>query len=254
MSTDLVLLAVEDGVATISFNRPEKLNAMGAGSEPALKAALTEAAQRDDVNAVVLTGEGRSFNVGLDLESPFGGDVADTYQRMRASTATVVLMRRMRQPVIAAVNGNAIGGGFAMALACDMRVAGRDARFIAPFAELGMSAGDLGMTWLLPRMIGPGRAAKAFYTGEPIGAEEALQLGLADEIADDPRARAVEIAKVIAAKPPFGIQHSKELLNASVYGQGYYEHLEVELRSQVVCSASSDFHEAKARFAAARKK
>lgn len=254
MSTDLVLLTVADGVATVSFNRPEKLNAMGEGSEPALRAALSEAAERDDVNAVVLTGEGRSFNVGLDLESPFGGDVSQTYQRMRASTATVVLMRRMRQPVIAAVNGNAIGGGFAMALACDMRVAGRDARFAAPFADLGMSAGDLGMTWLLPRMIGPGRAAKAFYTGEPIKAEEALQLGLADEIADDPRARAVEIAKTIAQKPPFGIQHSKELLNASVYGQGYFEHLEVELRSQVVCSASSDFHEAKARFAAARKK
>lgn len=253
MSSELVLLSVADSVATISFNRPEKLNAMGVGSEPALKAALTEVAERDDVNAVVLTGEGRAFNVGLDLESPFGGDVAETYQRMRASTATVVLMRRMRQPIIAAVNGNAIGGGFAMALACDMRIAGRDARFFAPFAELGMSAGDLGMTWLLPRMIGPGRAAKAFYTGDPIGADEARELGLADEVVEDPRGRALEIAKVIASKPPFGIQHSKELLNASVYGQGFFEHLEVELRSQVVCSASSDFHEAKARFAAARR-
>lgn len=250
--SELVLVAVSDGVATVSFNRPEKLNAMGAGSDAALNGALRQIAERDDVRAVVLTGEGRSFNVGLDLDSDFGGDVAETYARMRSSTETVILMRRMPQPIIAAVNGNAVGGGFALSLACDMRIAGHDTRFIAPFANLGMSAGDLGMTWVLPRIIGPGKAAHAFYTAEPIGAERALQIGLADEIADDPRARAQEIAAQIATKPPFGIRHSKELLNASVYGNGYFEHLEIELRSQVVCSSSSDFAEAKAAFAAKR--
>ena len=251
---DVVLTTVEGGVATVSFNRPEKLNAMGAETTPAMHAALTELAHRDDVRAVVLTGEGTSFSTGLDLESDFGGDVQSTYVRMRESVATILLLREMPQPVIAAVHGNAVGGGFAYAVACDMRIVGTDARFIAPFASIGMSAGDLGLTWLLPRMIGPGAAAKVFYTAEPLNAETALQLGLAEEVVDDPRARALEIAEKIASKPAFGVRHSKELLNASIYGQGFREHLEVELRSQVVCSMSSDFTEAKARFSERRRK
>lgn len=252
--SEAVLVTVENGVATLSFNRPEKLNAMGPDTVPALTAALRDVSGRSDVGAVVLTGEGTSFSAGLDLESDFGGDVRGTYARMRDSVAAILLMREMRQPIIAAVRGNAIGGGFANAVACDMRIVSPDARFIAPFANIGMSAGDLGLTWLLPRMIGPGAAANLFYTAAPLGAQQALALGLADEIVDDPRARAVEIAEQIAAKPPFGIQHSKELLNASIYGQGFREHLEMELRSQVVCSMSEDFTEAKARFSQRRKK
>ncbi|WP_153503544.1 enoyl-CoA hydratase/isomerase family protein [Cumulibacter manganitolerans] len=252
--TDLVLVDVVDSVATVSFNRPAKLNALGPGSSAALHDALQAISRRDDVRAVVLTGEGRSFCVGLDLESDFGGDVVATYASMRESVATVLLMRSMPQPVIAAVQGNAVGGGFAFTTACDIRIAGRDARFVAPFASIGMSAGDLGLTWLLPRIIGPGRSAKVFYTGDPLLADEAAAIGLADEVVDDPRARAIEIATAIAAKPPFGVRHSKELLNASIYGQGYHEHLETELRSQVVCSLSADFATAKQQFAAARRK
>lgn len=251
---DAVLVTVENGVATVSFNRPEKLNAMGPDTVPALYAALTDIANRNDVRAVVLTGEGTSFSTGLDLESDFGGDVVGTYARMRESVAAILLMREMPQPIIAAVRGNAVGGGFAQAVACDMRIVSPDARFIAPFASIGMSAGDLGLTWLLPRMIGPGAAANVFYTAVPLDAQKSLTLGLADEIVDDPRARAVEIAEQIAAKPPFGVQHSKELLNSSIYGQGFREHLEMELRSQVVCSMSEDFAEAKARFSQRRKK
>lgn len=252
--TDAVLVTVENGVATVSFNRPDKLNAIGPDTVPAMYLALTEIAGRDDVRAVVLTGEGTSFSAGLDLESDFGGDVVGTYARMRESVAAILLMREMPQPIIAAVRGNAVGGGFANAVACDMRIVSPDARFIAPFANIGMSAGDLGLTWLLPRMIGPGAAANVFYTGAPLNAEKSLSLGLADEIVDDPRARAIEIAEQIASKPPFGVQHSKELLNASIFGQGFREHLEMELRSQVVCSMSEDFAEAKARFLERRKK
>lgn len=251
---DAVLVTADKGVATVSFNRPEKLNAMGPDTVPALSAALTEIARSADIRAVVLTGEGTSFSTGLDLESDFGGDVVGTYQRMRESVAAILLMRSMPQPIIAAVRGNAVGGGFANAVACDMRIVSPDARFIAPFANIGMSAGDLGLTWLLPRMIGPGAAAKVFYTGGALNAETSVALGLAEEIIDDPRARAVELAQEIASKPPFGVQHSKELLNASIYGQGFREHLEMELRSQVVCSMSEDFTEAKARFAERRKK
>lgn len=249
-----VLLTIENGVATVSFNRPEKLNAIGADTIPALHAALSEVAARRDVRAVVLTGEGASFSAGLDLESDFGGDVTATYARMRESVSAILLMREMPQPIIAAVRGNAVGGGFANAVACDMRIVSPDVRFIAPFANIGMSAGDLGLTWLLPRIIGPGAAAHVFYTAAPLDASRSIELGLADEIADDPRARALEIAEQIASKPPFGVQHSKELLNASMYGQGFREHLEMELRSQVVCSMSDDFATAKAHFAEGRKK
>lgn len=252
--TNAVLLTVEDGVATVSFNRPEKLNAMGADTVPGMLSALGEISRRDDVRAVVLTGEGTSFSTGLDLESDFGGDVVGTYTRMRESVAAILLLREMPQPVIAAVRGNAVGGGFAWATACDLRIISEDARFIAPFATIGMSAGDLGLTWMLPRLIGPGAAARVFYTAEPIKADAALRLGLAEQVVEDPRTRALEIAAQIASKPPFGVRHSKELLNASIYGQGFREHLETELRSQVVCSMSEDFVRAKEQFAARRKK
>lgn len=252
--SDIVLIDVDGGVATVSFNSPQKLNAMVLGFTEGLRRALTGVAERDDVRAVVLTGEGRSFCVGLDLESDFGADVVDTYAELRAIVANVLLMREMPQPIIAAVQGNAVGGGFALATACDIRIAGKDARFNAPFSTIGMSVGDLGLSWMLPRLIGPGRAAQVFYTADPIDAEQAVTLGLANEVADDPRARAIEIARQIAGKPAFGVRHSKELLNASVYGHGFREHLEIELRSQVVCSQSSDFAEAKAQFAAARKR
>lgn len=252
--TDAVLVTVDNGVATVSFNRPEKLNAIGPDTVPELLAALTDISRRDDVRAVVMTGEGTSFSAGLDLGSDFGGNVQATYARMRTSVAAILLMREMPQPIIAAVRGNAVGGGLAKAVACDMRIVGPDVRFLAPFSDIGMSAGDLGLSWLLPRIIGPGAAAHMFYTATPLDAERSLQLGLAQEIADDPRARAVQIAEQIAAKPAFGVRHSKELLNASVYGQGFREHLEMELRSQVVCSMSEDFEQAKARFAERRKK
>ncbi|MFV0534510.1 MAG: enoyl-CoA hydratase/isomerase family protein [Cumulibacter sp.] len=249
-----VVVTTANRVATVSFNRPEKLNAIGEDTVPELIAALTDIAGRDDIGAVVLTGEGTSFSAGLDLESDFGGSVTATYERLRTSVAAILLMREMPQPIIAAVRGHAVGGGFANAVACDMRIVSADARFLAPFSTIGMSAGDLGLTWLLPRLIGAGAAAKAFYAASPIDAQEALTLGLAEEIAEDPRARAIELAEEIAAKPAFGVRHTKELLNASVYGQGFREHLETEMRSQVICSMSEDFAAAKERFAGNRKK
>ena len=129
-------------------------------------------------------------------------------------------MRDIPQPIIAAVQGAAVGAGFALAAASDIRVCAPDAKFMAPFLKLGVSIGDLGLSWMLPRLIGAGAAAEILYTGRTLGAEEARELRFVQHVVDEPLPKAIELAAKIAARPRLGVQMSKELLNASIGAGG----------------------------------
>lgn len=244
-----------DAVTVLWFDRPEKLNAVEPSDFLVLGDRLREIAADQDCRVVVLAGRGRSFCVGLDLASGFGDPgparVPTAYGQLRAGVDVIRLLREIPQPVVAAVQGHAVGAGFAFACAADLRVAAPDAIFSAPFTRLGMTPGDLGLSWLLPRLVGTSVAAGLFYGGGSITGADGLRHGLVNELADDPATRAVELATEIAERAPLAVRQAKELLNASLLG-GFREHLEIELRSQVLCAMTDDHAEARAAFAERR--
>lgn len=249
----LVTARLRGGVGIVTLNRPERHNALTLESFRALKAALGEVAGSGECRVVVLAAAGPSFCSGLDLKSDFGAPgprgAVGTYDAMRLAVSVILLMREMPQPIIAAVQGHAVGAGFAFATASDLRVAGQDASFNAVFTRIGMTPGDLGLSWFLPRLIGPTAAAEVFYTGGVIDAANAMKLGLVNQVAKDPLAETLGLAEEIASRSPMGVRQTKELLNASLGMSGFREHLEIELRSQVICSMTSDHAEARVAFA-----
>lgn len=245
--TDFEGLSVQlrdDGVGVVMFNRPERLNAVTVQSFADLETALRRLGADSGCGAVVIGGEGAAFCAGMDMADsrPNKDDdlVRLAYDGMRSTVGSVLALREIPQPVVAAVQGAAVGAGFALATASDIRVCAPDVMFMAPFLKLGVSIGDLGLSWMLPRLIGAGTAAEILYTGRTLGAEEARQLGLAQHVVDEPLSKAIEIAAKIATRPRLGVQMSKELLNASIGAGGLREHLELELRSQVIGLLSAD--------------
>ncbi|WP_236794245.1 enoyl-CoA hydratase/isomerase family protein [Amycolatopsis sp. GM8] len=233
-----VRVRVRDGVGTVTLTRPERLNAITYQLLVELRAALLELGDRRDVRAVVLAGEGRAFCAGLDLDAGLADPaIADpveaTQAGMAAGAAVTWAMRTIPQPVVAAVQGHAVGAGFAFAAAADVRLAGPDARFSAPFLRLGMTVGDFGLSWLLPRIIGHGRAAHLFFSAGVLDAEEAVACGLAAGISADPLTAATEFATELAGQPVYGVQASKRLLDAGL-GSSLRDHLDTEARAQAI--------------------
>lgn len=248
----------EDAVGLVLFNRPEKFNALTPKTLGVMTRALRELGERDDCGAIVIGGAGQAFCTGMDLtEAHFAEADADpiqfVYAAMRDAVGSVLAMREIPQPVIAAVRGPAVGGGFAVATAADIRICSPDAAFLAPFLKLGVSIGDMGLSWMLPRLIGAGAAADVLYTGKSLGAEDAYRLRLVQHLVDDPLQTALEMAAKIAARPRLAVQMSKELLNASIGAGGLREHLELEMRSQVIGLMTEDHRAALKDFASRRR-
>ncbi|PJE22698.1 MAG: enoyl-CoA hydratase [Mycobacterium sp.] len=247
-----------DGVGVIAFDRPERLNPLTMQTLCDLEQVLRQLGEDPACGAVVITGGDKAFCTGMDLKATepngAGGEpIEQVYAVMRRAVSSVLTMREIGQPVIAAVRGPAVGGGFAIATAADIRFCSPDAVFIAPFLKLGVSIGDMGLSWMLPRLIGAGAAAELFYSGSPLGAAEGQRLGLVQRIVDDPLQAAIELAATIAARPRLAVQMSKELLNASIGAGGLREHLELEMRSQVIGLATEDHRQALRDFAARRR-
>lgn len=245
----------DDGVGYVLFNRPEKFNALTAQTLGVLARALYALGEREDCGAVVISGVGPAFCAGMDLGganlNAEGQDpVLLVYTAMRDAVTCVLAIREIPQPVIAAVKGPAVGGGFAIATACDIRICSPDVAFMSPFVKLGVSIGDMGLSWMLPRLIGVGAAAEVFYTGKTLGAEDSRALGLVEHVVDDPLQTAGELAAKIASRPRLAVRMSKELLNASIAAGGLREHLELEMRSQVIGLMSQDHRKALKDFAA----
>ncbi|OYD67029.1 enoyl-CoA hydratase/isomerase family protein [Rhodococcus sp. OK302] len=244
-----VAVTVHAATAVVTLMRPDRLNALTAQVSFDLERSLRRIGGDSSTRVVVLTGSGRSFCAGMDLDSTPGagvdGDpVQAVYQDMRTATSVVIAMREIRQPVIAAVRGNAVGAGFAFAAASDIRICSSDALFSAMFVKIGMSPGDLGLSWILPRLIGHGRAAELFYRGGALDAATAQEWGFTGTLAEDPLQSALELAEEMGSRPPLGIAMCKELLNSSLGWSGFREHLELELRSQVIGLLTADHRDA----------
>ncbi|WP_372736424.1 enoyl-CoA hydratase [Nocardioides sp.] len=208
-------------VAVVTLNRPERMNAMAFDVMVPLRDALVELNLDNSVRAVVLTGAGKGFCSGADQESagvPPGvaGVTTPTYalRAMELLEEVVLTVRRLHQPVIAAINGAAIGGGLCLALACDLRIAAPAAYFRAAGINNGLTASELGLSYLLPRAIGSTRAAELMLTGRDMLADEAERVGLVSAVHDDVVAAAVEMGKRIATFSQPGIELTKKSLHA----------------------------------------
>ncbi len=240
----LVLETREGGVVTLTLNRPERLNALNVELGVALVAALVRAANDPEVRVVVLTGAGKAFCSGGDL-----GLIRDARDRgagreleplLRAGAQVVVHMRTMPKPIIAAVNGAAAGAGMNVALACDIRIASDQAVFGQNFARVGLFP-DYGGTWLLPRLVGPARAAEMFYTGGMIDAREAERIGVVNRVVlhEELASQTHALAERLAAAPPLAVRAIKQVL----FGAGRAElesALEFEVKTQMQCFLSED--------------
>lgn len=197
---DEVLCEVSDGVATVTLNRPEKLNAYVPEMGDALLRTFRELRDDAAVRVVILTGAGRAFCAGVDLEALKSSQSGDAKTRLGAEeflTAFPVEVSRYPKPVIAALNGHAIGVGITMALPCDLRVAAEDAKIGLTFAKLGILPG-LGSTSLLPRLVGPARARELVLTAEPVRGREAEEIGLVNRAV--PAAQVLDTARELAGK------------------------------------------------------
>ena len=247
-----------DGVTVLTLNRPEKLNALDVELVEDLHRTLDEIRADDDCRVVVLTGAGRGFCSGLDLTAPSPDSELGTprsgmrWQERIADLTTKLI--RLRQPVIAAVNGPAYGGGFALACASDIRVAGPSAKFCTQFIKLGLGGCDIGVSYTLPRVVGAGRAFDLILTARTVEADEALRIGLVSRIAsgsalDD----ALTIAETLCSYGKFGVESTKQVLWANLEASGIEAALHVENRSQILASTSGEMRAAAAAFANRRK-
>lgn len=242
-------------VALITLNRPEKLNALNHGLVEDLHRTLDDLNRDDEVRVVVLTGAGRGFCSGLDLTEPSPIDASAVefprsgmrWQERIADLTTKLI--RLRQPVIAAVNGPAYGGGFALALASDLRIASPDARFCTQFIKLGLGGCDIGVSYTLPRIVGSGQAFDMILTARTVDAEEALRIGLVSRLSegsvvDD----ALAIAETLCGYGKFGVESTKQVLWANLEASSIEAALHVENRSQILSSTSGEMRAAAAAF------
>jgi enoyl-CoA hydratase/carnithine racemase len=236
------------GVLVATLNRPDRLNAQTVQMFAELDQ-LAHDLSDSDVRTLIITGAGRAFCAGYDLAdaeelanlSPLG-----MLGRQERAARALAAIRGVPMPVIAAVNGPAAGGGFALALAADIRLGAPEARFNAAFVRIGLTAGDLGTSWLLPRLIGPARAAELAYTGGFVEAEEAERIGLLNRIvpADRLLDEALALAGQIAANSPGGVQLSKRALQANMEAASFAAALELENRGQALLTRGEDMPEA----------
>ncbi|MCC7090234.1 MAG: enoyl-CoA hydratase/isomerase family protein [Dehalococcoidia bacterium] len=214
---------LDNHVATITLNRPEVMNALNREMYAELEQAFRDAHRDPEVRCVVLTGAGRAFCSGDDVKQIMLGEQRDeTVTRLREvrprPTPAAATVLECDKPVIAAVNGPAVGWGMDLTLFCDIRIASENAKFGELFIKRGLVA-DIGGLWRLPRVVGPSKAAELLFTGDVIDAREAERIGLVSRVVppDELRTAAMEIARKIAANPPIAMRYMKEGLRKSVH-------------------------------------
>jgi 2-(1,2-epoxy-1,2-dihydrophenyl)acetyl-CoA isomerase len=238
----------EGPVLTITLNRPDVLNALNRAVHDGIYDGLRQAAADLSIRAVVITGAGRGFCVGQDLQEfrSGAGDIAETLRR--TYHRNVLAIRALEKPVIAAVNGPAAGAGVSLALACDVRIAADEATFVPAFINIGLVP-DSGGTWFVRRLLGTGRAFEWLTTGRRLSAEEARDWGIVSEVvpAEELAARAQEVAELFGAMPTRAVWETKRLLDAAETST-LPEQLELEARTQVAMTGSPDFVEGTSAF------
>jgi enoyl-CoA hydratase/carnithine racemase len=248
MTYECLLYEVKDGVATLTLNRPDRLNALGGTLRDDLHNAITRSSADPDVRVMIITGSGKGFCAGGDVkamneakegrrERPLLEKIAPGRDR------TLLAMRAAPQPIIAAINGAAAGAGMNLALGCDIRIASTAAKFSQAFVKRGLHP-DWGGTYFLPRVVGMARAAEMIFTGEVVDAAEALRLGLVSRVVAPEELLPVvgELARRIAAGPPVAIRLAKHSLYANA-DRDLKSALEGETAAQNVCFDTEDARE-----------
>lgn len=257
MSDPILLDQPRPGITRITLNRPDDMNTLTVELVDALHEALTTIHNDHDCRAVVLTGAGRAFCAGLDLKGygtipgteSFGGPQQG--MAVQQHIAEIVhKMRSIRQPIVAAINGAAAGGGFAWACASDIRYCSHNAKFGTAFIRLGISGCDIGVSWMLPRLIGVSRAWELIYTGRVIDAAEAERLGIVSRLvpAEDLMDTALGVAEEIAANSPFGVWMTKEVLWSNLETPSLRAGIDIENRNQILAAQTEDSKAAMAGF------
>jgi 2-(1,2-epoxy-1,2-dihydrophenyl)acetyl-CoA isomerase len=245
-----VLEVVTDGVAVLTLNRPEKLNAMSTAMLDALLEALPRLADDMSVGVVVLTGAGRGFCAGGDVRAMVEGleCAGDTLEEkasaLRAQMEVSRWLHEMPKPTIAMVRGAAAGAGLSLAMACDLRVAGDGARFATAFARVGYS-GDFGGSYFLTRLVGTAKARELYYTADILSAPQALALGLANRVVPDAQleAETMALARRLAAGPRVALRYMKRNMNAAESGT-LKDILDLEAWHHTRCGMTEDHREA----------
>jgi enoyl-CoA hydratase/carnithine racemase len=244
----------ETGVATITLNRPEKLNALTFEVYEELRATFDALDTEDGVRAIVLTGSGRAFCSGGDVEDIIGRLLGRSHQELldftRVTGALIRSIRRCRRPVVAALNGTVAGAGSVIAAACDIRVAAESAKIAFLFTRVGLSGADMGASWLLPRIVGHGHASYLLMTGDFIDAREAERIGLYNRVVgsgEEAVAEATALAERLARGPSFGLEMSKESLDRE-WTMDLDSALAWETQVQAGCMLDPNFAESHAAF------
>ena len=246
-----------EGVVLLTLNRPSSLNSMTAELVQSLHEHIHDVAVDPTARVVILTGAGRGFCAGLDLRGYGTAPNTEHLGRTQAGFAVqkhiaslIPALRSLPQPVIAAVNGPAAGGGFALVLGSDIRLSSRSARFNAAFIRIGLSACDIGTSWLLPRIVGVARAQELMLTGRVFDAEEAYRIGLVVDLLDDDTLLDAALAKAaeIMRNSPFGVALTKEGMWGALEIPGLQNAIDIENRQQIMASATADHREAMAAF------
>jgi enoyl-CoA hydratase/carnithine racemase len=245
---DILDIQQQGGVLRLTMNRPERLNALN----PALATALRECFQglyrRNDIRVVILQGAGASFCAGLDLKEQQPGKEVGTSDMLAVQYSIrdiMLAMRRCPQPIISIVQGAASGGGFALALASDIRLATPDARMNASFLRIGLTGCDMGVSYFLPRMVGSSVAAQYLLTGRFMDAARAHALGLVSTVAplSELQQEAQALAEDMLRTTPLGLRFTKEALGLSLDMGSLEAVMAMEDRQQVLCTQTEDFQE-----------
>jgi enoyl-CoA hydratase len=251
MAYETLQVEREGHLTWLVLNRPDALNSMNGKLIDEVSDFFRGLTDDRQTRVVVMRGAGRAFCAGLDLKEhasddrATGGSITGGLRGQRRVSEIVMLMRRAPQPIIAAVHGPACGGGFAMALAADVRIAGESARMNAAFIRLGLSACDVGVSYFLPRIVGASVAAELLLTGDFVGAARAERIGLVSRVVPDAEleAAARELAGRMLRNSPLGLRLTKECLKLSLDAGSLEQVIAMEDRNQILAAQSHDFRE-----------
>lgn len=248
----MIRIEKRGAVDWVTLDRPAQLNALNMDLIDALHRYFTDLSHNSETRVVVLRGAGRAFCAGLDLDMGAEGnpDVAQRFALQRRIAEIVMKMRYCPQAIVSLVHGPACGGGFAMALASDIRIAGQSARMNAAFIRIGLSACDIGVSYFLPRLVGASLAAELMMTGDFIHADRALQLGLVSRVVPDDQleATAEPIIDSMLTTSPLGLRLTKECLRMAIDAPSLESAIAMEDRNQVITSGMPEFAEGVAAF------
>ncbi len=249
---------VSEGIGTLTLSRPDRLNSLTFEMYRALVNFFADVQHDDDVKVLIVTGTGRGFCSGGDVHDIIGKLVSygpkDMLGFARMTGDVIRNMRRLKKPIVAAINGTAAGAGAVIALASDIRIGSDQSKIAFLFSKVGLTGADMGAAYLLPRVIGMGRASELLFLGDSVPAAQAKEIGLFNDVVphDELMTRAREVAGRLAAGPTFSHGITKDLINNGL-SMDLDSALDAEARAQTICMLADDFKEFHASFVDKRK-